>query len=258
MGQSAGAGAGQIVRYSDYIIYADESGDPNPASVDRNYSVFVLNFCVFRKDDYAASALPAVAAFKFAHFGHDMVVLHENEIRLQKPPFVFLRDERKRDLFMEGMARIIREVDFTIIAVVVDKRRLGYRYVLATEVYELALGACIERLHRFLGARGEGNRMAHIVIESRGKGGDGELENAFQRIRHGKNPEDKTKTGLEIRFADKKANSTGLQIADLTARPIGVHFIKPEQSNRAWDSLQPKLLRSPKGDVDGWGLTMLP
>ena len=36
--------------YSDYIVFADESGDPNPASVDANYPVFVLNFCVFRKD----------------------------------------------------------------------------------------------------------------------------------------------------------------------------------------------------------------
>ena len=100
--------------------------------------------------------------------------------------------------------------------------------------------------------------MAHIIIESRGKGGDGELENVFQRIQNDENSVDKTKMGLEIRFADKKTNSTGLQIADLTARPIGLHFIRPEQSNRAWDSLQPKLLRSPKGDVDGWGLTKLP
>ena len=90
------------VGFSGYIIYADESGDPNPASVDPNYPVFVLNFCVFRKDNYAESVLPAVSAFKFTHFGHDMEVLHENEIRLQKPPFVFLRDEQKREPFMDG------------------------------------------------------------------------------------------------------------------------------------------------------------
>ena len=77
------------MRYSDYIIYADESGDPNPASVDANYPVFVLNFCVFRKDHYAGSVLPAVAAFKFAHFGHDAVVLHEQDIYRGKAPFDF-------------------------------------------------------------------------------------------------------------------------------------------------------------------------
>ena len=100
--------------------------------------------------------------------------------------------------------------------------------------------------------------MAHIIIESRGKSGDGELESAFQRIRHDENEGDKSKMGLEIIFADKKTNSIGLQIADLTARPIGLHFINPEQSNRAWDSVEPKLLRSPKADVNGWGLTVLP
>ncbi len=55
--------------YSKYIIYADESGDPNPAAVDPNYPVFVLNLCVFRKDNYAVSVLPVVTAFKLAHFG---------------------------------------------------------------------------------------------------------------------------------------------------------------------------------------------
>ena len=84
------------VGFSDYIIYTDESGDSNPASVDPDYPVFVLNFCVFSKDDYAASVLLAVAAFKFAHFGHDMEVLHENEIRLQKSPFAFLRDNEQQ------------------------------------------------------------------------------------------------------------------------------------------------------------------
>ncbi len=192
------------MRYSDCIVYADESGDPNPARIDPKYPVFVLNFCVFGKDVYLDSALPAVAAFKFAHFGHDMVVLHENEIRLQKPPFAFLRDQRKRELFMEGVAQIIREADFTIIAAVVDKHRLGNRYVSSTEVYELALGACIGRLSRFLEARGDGDRTAHIIIESRGKGGDGELKNAFQRIQRGENSVERTKTGLDIEFADKK------------------------------------------------------
>ena len=34
--------------YRDCIIYADESGDPNLTSIDAEYPVFVLNFCVQR------------------------------------------------------------------------------------------------------------------------------------------------------------------------------------------------------------------
>ena len=64
------------MRYSDFIIYADESGDHNIANPAPNYPVFVLNCCVFRKASYAMSVLPAMTAFKFAHFGHDDVVLH--------------------------------------------------------------------------------------------------------------------------------------------------------------------------------------
>ena len=109
------------MRYSDYIIYADESGDPNPASVDANYPVFVLNFCVFRKDHYAGSVLPAVAAFKFAHFGHDAVVLHEQDIYRGKAPFDFDGDSGERTTFKHNLDTLIAGLDFGIISTVIDK-----------------------------------------------------------------------------------------------------------------------------------------
>jgi len=36
--------------YSDYVIYVDESGDHTLTAIDRDYPVFVLDFCIFRKD----------------------------------------------------------------------------------------------------------------------------------------------------------------------------------------------------------------
>ena len=245
------------MNYSDYIIYADESGDPNPAPIDANYPVFVLNFCVFRKDHYAAAVLPAVAAFKFQHFGHDDVVLHENEIRLQRPPFTLLRNKQTQAHFMAGLDRLVRGADFNIIAAVVDKRQLTELRSPMTDLYELAFDACMERLHSFLASVGQQQRMAHIIVESRGTKEDRQLGRAFQRVQNAKHSSNKAMPGLAIRFADKKTNSAGLQIADLTGRPIGRHFITPVQSNRAWDAIEPKLLRSPQGDVNGWGLTIL-
>lgn len=44
-------------------------------------------------------------------------------------------------------------------------------------------------------------------------------------------------------FADKKSNSTGLQLADLTARPIGLNYMRPEQKNRAYDIFESKIVR---------------
>ena len=63
---------------------------------------------------------------------------------------------------------------------------------------------------------------------------------------------------FEIVFADKKTNSVGLQLADLTARPIGRHVVNPQQPNRAWDIIRKKLRRSPKGRYQGWGLKIFP
>jgi hypothetical protein len=63
---------------------------------------------------------------------------------------------------------------------------------------------------------------------------------------------------LEIIMTDKKAVSTGLQIADLVARPIGVHVLRPQQANRAWELIAPKLRRGSGGQMLGYGLKIFP
>lgn len=243
--------------YSDYVIYVDESGDHTLTAIDRDYPVFVLDFCIFRKDSYVSIVAPQVQAFKFAHFGHDIVVLHEHEIRKQKPPFVFLKSRDKRDAFMDGLNRLIEQADFTIVAAAIHKERLTQRYAAPGNPYEMALTFCMERAHAFLRDRGQHMLTTHIVVERRGKREDDELELAFRRIRDGANYVGEM-PGFEIIFADKKTNSAGLQLADLTARPIGRHVLDPAQPNRAWEIVQPKLRRSPAGVVRGWGLKVFP
>lgn len=243
--------------YSDYVIYVDESGDHTLTAIDRDYPVFVLDFCIFRKDSYANVVAPQVQAFKFAHFGHDIVVLHEHEIRKQKPPFVFLKSRDKRDAFMDGLNRLIEQADFTIVAAAIHKERLTQRYAAPGNPYEMALTFCMERAHAFLRDRGQHMLTTHIVVERRGKREDDELELAFRSIRDGANYVGEM-PGFEIIFADKKTNSAGLQLADLTARPIGRHVLDPAQPNRAWDIIEPKLRRSPAGVVSGWGLKVFP
>jgi hypothetical protein len=43
----------------------------------------------------------------------------------------------------------------------------------------------------------------------------------------------------------KQANSGGLQLADLIARPIGRKVIKPDQENRAYEIIESKLVLHP-------------
>ena len=67
-------------KYSDYIVYVDESGHASP-DPDPNYPCFVLAFCLFEKSYYCEELAPALQKLKFRCFGHDMAVMHERDIR---------------------------------------------------------------------------------------------------------------------------------------------------------------------------------
>lgn len=100
------------------------------------------------------------------------------------------------------------------------------------------------------------------MFESRGKREDKDLELEFRRICDGANDKHR-RLPFEIIFADKRTNSTGLQIADLVARPIGLHVIKPSQANRAFDVIRTKFYcrdgRTFVGEnFEGYGLHVYP
>tara|TARA_R100000306_G_scaffold62465_1_gene70582 strand:+ start:30233 stop:30562 length:330 start_codon:yes stop_codon:yes gene_type:complete len=78
-----------------------------------------------------------------------------------------------------------------------------------------------------------------VVVECRGKKEDDELELEFRRLCDGRNRRKKT-LPFDIIFADKKVMSSGLQLADLVARPIGLSVFRPEQKNRAFEALHKK------------------
>jgi len=65
--------------FSDYLVFADESGDHDLDNIDAGYQVFVLAFCVIRKSDYVDKVVPAIQRFKLSHFGH------EKQVRTRPP-----------------------------------------------------------------------------------------------------------------------------------------------------------------------------
>ena len=85
--------------YSDYIVYVDESGDHSLVKINPDYPIFVLVFCVFKKAAYIEKTVPHLQQFKFNHFGHDIVVLHEHEIRKEKVPFNIFKSKAERLAF---------------------------------------------------------------------------------------------------------------------------------------------------------------
>ena len=226
-------------RFSDYVVYVDESGDHSLTHLDPDYPVFVLALCVFHKRHYAEKIIPAVEKLKFNYFGHDSVVLHEHEIRKQKGDFAFLSHQPTRLEFMDRLSSIMEASNFILMACVVDKARLGRNEGMGSNPYHIALGICLEVLREFLAEKGQDQLQTHVVVECRGKKEDAELELEFRRICDGENPGNR-QLPFNIIFADKKTNLTGLQLADLVARPVGLNYMRPEQANQAFDLLKKK------------------
>jgi hypothetical protein len=244
------------VRHSDYIVYVDESGDHSLSSIDLEYPVFVLSFCIFRKTEYAERVTPAIRKLKFATFGHDMVVLHESDIRRKKGAFSCLSRE-PREEFLNRLTDIIADAEFQLVAVVIDKHRLKDRYSQPAHPYYLALLFGLERIHRLLLLAGQGDALTYLVCEARGAKEDKELELEFRRIRDG-GRYFATAPPFELIMADKRTNSEGLQLADLTARPIGLCVLRPGQENRAVQVLESKFYRDKSGNKLGAGLNVFP
>jgi Protein of unknown function (DUF3800) len=248
--------------FSDYVVYVDESGDHSLTNINKDYPVFVLAFCIFHKRHYAEKIIPALEKFKFNHFGHDAVVLHEHEIRKQTGDFTLLTDRALRQRFIGELTDIISAANFVLMTCVIDKARLSREVAEAGNPYHIALGICLDGLHDFLQEKDQAKRTTHVLVECRGKKEDAELELEFRRMRDGANRK-AVKLPFEMLFVDKKANSSGLQLADLLARPIGINYLRPDAENRAFETLKPKFYckggRKQLGiDYDGWGLKVVP
>lgn len=228
------------MRYSDFIVYVDESGDHSLCTVDPRYPVFGLALCIFRKTTYSEQIAPALRRLKFSTFGHDMVVLHESEVRKRVGAFAALGRERS-DQFLNALTELIAQADFKVLAILIDKRQQPAIGAQPPNAYHLALSAALEGLFRLLLRAGQRHRIVHVVCEARGLREDAELTVVFQQL-----CEDAgyARDGIrfEIVIAHKRTNSEGLQLADLTARPLGLSVLRPEQPNRAADIVRRKLV----------------
>lgn len=248
--------------FSKYIVYVDESGDHSLQSIDKNYPIFVLALCVFHKRHYSEVIVSALEKFKFNHFGHDQVVLHENEIRKEKGAFNIFRSKEEKEDFINTLTDIIEFGNFILISCTIDKRKLSQQSGTESNPYHTALGYCLETLYEFLLEKGEEKRKTHVVVECRGTKEDKELELEFRRICDGNNRLGRS-LPFEVIFSDKKAMSSGLQFADLVARPIGLKTLRPDQDNRAFEVLKKKFYcdggRENVGvDFEGVGMKIYP
>ncbi|RFA25785.1 3-deoxy-D-manno-octulosonic acid transferase [Alkalilimnicola ehrlichii] len=246
-----------MLNFGDYIVYVDESGDHGLTSINPDYPVFVLAFCLFEKRVYVEQIVPRIQALKFRYFGHDMVVFHEADIRRSRPPFDILLNPTVREPFLADLTGLVESAPFTLVASCIMKESFKQRHGADGNPYHVAMEFGLERIYLELQSRGQRGRRTHVVFEQRGLQEDRALELEFRRIMDRSRMAGMADT-LELVLADKKVNSAGLQLADMVARPIGRRLLRPDQQNRAYETLESKFRRDGLGRIEGWGLKCYP
>ena len=147
----------------------------------------------------------------------------------------------------------------TMIAIIIDKTKHKAKYSAPHHPYHFGMQMGLERLHDFLAFKGvPAEATTHVICEARGAQEDEALADAFEVVCAGDNRNRKPYP-FELVMADKKANSEGLQLADLTARPIGLSLIRPLQANKAFEVLKAKFWTGPHGHTTtGHGYKVFP
>jgi hypothetical protein len=244
-----------VVQFSDYILYFDESGSPELSHIDPDYPLFVLAAVLVSKEDYISRIVPAVQRLKFDFVGHDQIILHEIDIRKQDAAFQFLRrDKSIRTEFLTRVSELVQTAPMEAICAVIRKDALKSQYARPFDPYEIAVQFCLEMATARLLELGQSGRDICAVFERRGAKEDADLELAFHRIIAGSAKLQSGSANLKkvaavkqlnwsAHFVSKKANSSGLQLADLIARPVGLSVLRPGQPNRAFDTVQHKIGR---------------
>ncbi|WP_270416407.1 DUF3800 domain-containing protein [Bifidobacterium pseudolongum] len=243
--------------FGDYIVFVDESGDQSLETVDPQFPVFVLAFCIFEKSHYIEYVVPQILKLKFDFFGSDIPIFHEREIRKRTGDFAVLMDPATRAAFMGRLSSIMADAEYQVVASLIDKS-IYRRYEEPANPYSIAAQFGLERVYYEMQERGQRGRRVPVVFESRGKKEDNGLRAAVDDVMRTTRICGMAQT-LEFQCVSKKANLPGLQLADLIARPIANAYLHPEQRNRAWDVIKTKMRRNrTTGVIDGYGMKVYP
>jgi len=247
-----------MAEFSNYIVYVDESGDANWGAV-KAYPLLCLNYCLFEKEYYLEKLVPEFNRLKFKYWGSDNIVLHEADLRRSnkisnpavRSKYEALRGERRRE-FMTDLSQLMEDARFNCFCVIIDKNKVPDKYR-AFDPYHISLSRGFRQIQSYLKTHmpDELEKELHVVFEKRGNADDAALSKAYQQIRLDGSLILKTSAysfqNFRLELMDKLSNSTGLQIADLTARPIGNHYLhqsgqRQETDQRSIEILLPKLL----------------
>lgn len=204
-------------------------------------------------------------------FGTQDIVLHRREMLEAKPPFEKLADPAIRQQFNGRLLQLLTEAEYKVFTVVIDKKEHKERYVVwRFHPYHYCLTVLLERYVQYLARI---SQMGDVLVESRGKKENMQLERAYRYIyEHGSDHVpvkyfQERLTSAHLKIKPKSANVAGLQLADVIANPSCRSLIcektKAEMIAEFGKSIQAilkenKYLKRFDGAIPGWGTKWLP
>jgi len=210
-----------------YRLYLDESGDHVfRETTETAHRFLCLLGCWFQNPDYVQfhEALENLKELHLHHHPDNPVILHREDMINTRKAFKVLQDEKKRAEFDTDLLNIIQSAEFRVVAVVIDKAALRASYgESAAHPYHLGLGFLLQRYAGYLNRI---NRVGDVMAEARGGVEDLLLKESYSRVyEHG--IWGVTSAGFfqsalssrEMKLRGKKANISGLQLADLLGHP---------------------------------------
>ena len=151
-----------------YRIYIDEVGNHDLKHADDpNQRYLGLTGVVFELGYVSNELFPRLEALKTKYFkSHpdNPTVLHRKINK--KPPFEALRDPDIANAFDRELLRLLTELEFVVMTVVLDKKQHKEQYLVwRHDPYHYCLKVLVERFVRFLESKGA---VGDVMAESRG------------------------------------------------------------------------------------------
>ena len=258
-----------------YRLYIDEVGNSDlGSSKDPNHRYLSLTGVIFELEYISTTVFPSIENLKHDYFNShpdEPVILHRKELVNKKYPFANLRDPVVEDAFNKSLLDLLQNLDYAIITVAIDKLEHNQRYqVWRFDPYHYCLEVMVERYVLWLKSK---SAVGDIMVESRSGKEDLRLKTAFEGVYTNGSGFIESEvfaahlTSRQLKVKPKSTNIAGLQLADIIAHPSFRAVLARKELLSLPDNFGGKIgkiledkkyVRSPEGQIDGWGTKWLP
>jgi hypothetical protein len=245
------------------MVFLDECGSHDLHA--RGFPIFCLVAVIVRESQWQ-DIDARWRSWKEEHLDSPDAVVHEPDIRRGDWPF----GGAGRESLLASLNEEIAGIDFTVIAITI--RRPQYAELvgagpldesLPAHLFLMTLDFLFERVVMALDSRFHGGR-GRVYAESRGPREDALLQHEFARLQllgtsYISSAWFRQQLHPGITFENKgERYSTGLQLADLAARPCAEKVADAESSPERWSVIQQKLCPGQETKNSILGLKILP